>query len=70
VKSTDICAVLVFFVTTHALFASKNTLSAFVGTGAPQGHQDVSDRFAHGVASQIFVPPTQYLFAILDYNAK
>ena len=44
--------------------ASKNTLSADVGTDAPVAPPDEADQFAVFVPFQVPVPPTQYLLAI------
>jgi hypothetical protein len=45
--------------------ALKNTLSADVGAEAPPAPPDVADQFAVLVLSQVPVPPTQYLSAML-----
>jgi len=42
------------------------TLSALVGTDAPPAPPLAADQLVVFVASQVPVPPTQYLFAIDD----
>jgi hypothetical protein len=44
--------------------ASKNTSSAAVGTAEPPPPPEVVAHLVPAVASQVAVPPTQYLFAI------
>lgn len=46
-------------------FPSKNTASVDVGAEAPEEPPEVADQFAVLTPSQVPVPPTQYLFAIL-----
>jgi len=43
---------------------SKNTASALVGADAPLAPPDAVDQLAVELASQVPVPPTQYLLAI------
>ena len=47
--------------------ASKNTVSALVGTACPPAPPEVSAHLEPAVASQAAVPPTQYLFAIASW---
>jgi hypothetical protein len=48
------------------LLALNNTASAAVGTDSPPAPPEVADQFAVFIASQVPVPPTQYLFAIVS----
>jgi hypothetical protein len=50
--------------------ASKNTSSTAVGALAPEAPPEVADQFAVLKLSQVPVPPTQYLFAIVSPFAR
>ena len=65
VKSTDITVGVDPRVTVPAPDdALKNTVSAAPGTVAPPVPPEVADHLVPAVASQVAVPPTQYLVAI------
>jgi hypothetical protein len=62
--SVRACAIYPKVIVTAPDAASKNTLSAVVGTDWPPAPPEVLDQLAVFDASQVPDPPTQYLFAI------